>query len=139
MLQFLQDVMLSLGRPVPAQSLAPCYFQWPLVNRSGASASAATAREVLAGVIARQVQESSCAYLVLMGGNANTFVQAEGESLDVNKSLDVKDNRNNGGQRVKILRGPPLGKIFARPALKAELWNTLQPVYQSNRGNACKL
>jgi hypothetical protein len=112
-LQFLGEVMFALGR-APASTPAPVYFQWPLVNKPGADISGERARDVLAGFIDRQLRETRPQHVVLLGEQASRYIQAEGEHLS--------------GSQVQIWRSAALGKIFAQPQLKADLWRILQPL-----------
>jgi hypothetical protein len=112
-LQFLRELMFALGRPAE-ESLAPAYFQWPLVSRQGVGTGADRASEVLAGFLERQLRETRAQHVVLLGDKAAEYIQPQGELL-VNFP-------------VQVWRGVALGKLFARPQLKAELWRTLQPL-----------
>ena len=85
-MQFLQELMLALGRPA-VNPVSPLYFQWPLVSRPGADVSAPRAREVLAGFIDRCIRETGPEHLVLLGERASEYVQAEGERLDSELSM----------------------------------------------------
>lgn len=113
-IQFLREVMFALGHP-ETDAVAPAYFQWPLVSKPGVDASAARAREVLAGFIERSVRETQPKHVVLLGERAAEYVQAEvvqaGKSPPQLWHFDA-----------------PLGKLFARPRLKADLWKMLQPL-----------
>ena len=112
-LQFLGELMFALGRPA-AQAMAPSYFQWPLVSRQGADTSIERAREVLAGFLERQLRETRPQHVVLLGDQAAEYIQPQGKLL-----LDYP---------VQVWRGDALGKLFARPRLKADLWRVLQPL-----------
>jgi hypothetical protein len=112
-LQFLQAVVFALGRG-SAQTPEVAYFQWPLVNKPGANHSAATARDVLSGFIARQLRETAPQHLVLCGEQASRFVQPEGDVL--------------AGTQVSIWRTHALGKVFADASVKAQMWQVLQPL-----------
>ena len=112
-LQFVTDIGFALD-PDAERSEAPGYFNWPLARVPGADASAARARQVLAGYIDRQLREYRPAHLLLMGDNAADYV---------GNSLHLPD-----GRALNVLRAPALGQFFARPALKARLWELLQPI-----------
>ncbi len=112
-LQFLGELMFALGRPA-AQAPAPGYFQWPLVSRQGVDTGVDRAREVLAGFLERQLRETRPQHVVLLGDQAAEHIQPQGESL-----LNYP---------VQVWRGEALGKLFARPQLKADLWRVLQPL-----------
>ena len=112
-LQFLGELMFALGRPA-ARASAPGYFQWPLVNRQGADTSVELARDVLAGFLERQLRETRPQHVVLLGDQAAEHIQPQGEGL-----LNFP---------VQVWRGQALGKLFARPQLKADLWRQLQPL-----------
>ncbi len=112
-LQFLRELMFALGRG-SAQASAPAYFQWPLVIKPGVDSGAQRAREVLAGVIQRQLKESRPQHLVLLGEQAAAYIQPEGERL--------------GNTSVRVWRSLPLGRLFGDPQSKALLWRTLQPL-----------
>jgi hypothetical protein len=112
-LQFLRELMFALGRSV-ADDVAPAYFQWPLVSRQGVATGADRASEVLAGFLERQLRETRPQHLVLLGDKAAEYIQPRGELL-VNFP-------------VQVWRSVALGKLFARPELKADLWRTLQPL-----------
>jgi len=118
-LSFLRDVMLAIGRPDPSVAAGAEYFQWPLVKKPGVDASEGTARDVLAGLISRKLREAEADTIVLMGRAANTFVRAQ-------------SGDHGSGQfahhGVRILQCEPLGKLFATPSKKAELWHILQPL-----------
>ncbi len=115
-LQFLRELMFALGRPA-AEAVAPTYFQWPLVSRQGVDTGADRASEVLAGLLERQLRETRAQHVVLLGDKAAEYIQPQGELL-----VNVP---------VQVWRSVALGKLFARPQLKAELWRTLQPLVVS--------
>lgn len=116
---FLHDVMFALGRPASAEKVMAEYFQWPLVKKLGVDASASTAKDVLAGLINRQLRESQADCIVLMGSQARTYIQLNG---------DVVGDGGQSGRVLQVQRREPLGKYFAEPALKAGLWHSLQPL-----------
>jgi hypothetical protein len=110
-LQFLQALMFALGRG-DAQPAVPAYFRWPLVSKPGVDNSETRAKDVLTGFVERQLRESKPQHLVLCGEQASRYIQPEGEVLV--------------GTQVNIWRTVALGKVFGDPALKAELWRSLQ-------------
>lgn len=119
-LSFLRDVMLAIGRPDASVAVGAEYFQWPLVKKPGVDASEGTARDVLAGLISRKLREAEADTMVLMGRAANMFVRAQ--------SGDHGSGQFAAHQGVRTLQCEPLGKLFATPSKKAELWHILQPL-----------
>lgn len=112
-LQFLRELMFALGRPA-SKSVAPLYFQWPLVDKPGPETSVMRAREVLAGFLDRCARETRPQHIVLLGEKAAELVEAEGEHWGVTE--------------IPVWRSVALGKLFARPELKMDLWRTLKPL-----------
>lgn len=109
-LQFLRELMFALGRPVQ-EPVAARYFQWPLVDKPGADAGAERARDVLAGYVEHQLEDSQPRHLVLLGASCADNVKLP-ESLR--------------GTVTTHLFPSGMGSLFAKPALKAQLWQALQ-------------
>lgn len=108
-LQFLREVLFALGKS--SQRASPAYFHWPLVDKPGVDNSASRAGEVLQGFLERQLREFGAQQVLVLGEQARRYAGMEDQAA------------------LKVLHYPAgLGMLFARPQLKAGLWELISPL-----------
>jgi len=122
--KLLHNMVFALGLGKQAIENQP--FHWPEAMKGHHDQGAEVAGEALQAYLARQVERGEVKYLLLMGADANRYA--------INTDLPVGVLSRNEVYRLPVLSTLSASRMLQEPALKRQLWQQLQPLYQAITG-----
>ena len=119
-LQLLHNLLFALG--AGKQQLSIDAFVWPMRKNSQVDQSENAARETLAAFLAKQVQQLSTRYIILMGDTAVKYL------LDT--ELATGEFSAHAQLDAQLIRTQSVSPLLSSPALKRDVWRDLQPLHR---------
>ena len=121
-LNLLRKIVLALGVDVENQSYKPESISWPVAGVSSLPTDQkSAARQMLNGYIRRKSQEAQFANLLI-------FADTIPDLFTSKKKPDGENDFFNDEEGFHLTICEALGEILARPELKRNVWDSLQPL-----------
>lgn len=124
-LQLLQNMLQALG--AKPQALSIDAFVWPMIKHSAIDQTEQAARQTLEAFLAKQIEQLSTRYIVLMGATASRYVvddtPAQGEFIAHQFSAYPQLS-------AQLICTQSAALMLTDPQLKRQLWSDLQPLHR---------
>jgi hypothetical protein len=119
-LQLLHNLLFALG--AGKQQLSIDAFVWPMNKNNQIDQGETAARQTLEAFLAKQAEQMSRRYFLVMGDVACRYVSRD--------PLPVGEFVKYGQLDVQLIRTQSASQMLTQPDIKREVWRDLNPLYR---------